>query len=166
MTMKIICVNATSDSYDEYSPEPVDIETNVYNSFEELFKNPDFKKAMNEAGWVSKKELDKISNELEYTDKYYLSADLNSLYSQIREIDITNLNNEEVRRLSQGHAILRKINPKAVLTEKQYDLIKKENKRRDNMEKARIASAKQRTEKARLKKLEKARKILEQANEM
>ena len=34
------------------------------------------------------------------------------------------------------------------------------------MEKARIASAKQRTEKARLKKLEKARKILEQANEM
>lgn len=164
--MKIICAEAEfyGGGIDEYDTSCVsgEVKLNTYDSILELLsKNPQVRQDLIAACWVPLKEIKEVVDKTILENNFYIHQ--NAYGVHLREIDITAIDNQIVNSIANQGGILQKIDPKSVLSPDQYKIVAAAIQRNKNIEKGRAAALLKRAENAKAKKLEKAKKLLEEA---
>ena len=166
--MKIICVEAECyGGYDEYDSSPPigEVKLQTYDSIVELVsKNPQVRQDLIAAGWVPLKEIKEVVDKTILENKFYIHQNAGSFHGgYLREVDITAIDSQIVNSIANQGSLWQKVDPKSVLSQAQYKIVAAAIQRNKNIEKGRAAGLLKRAENAKARKLEKAKKLLAEA---
>lgn len=152
---------SSGGGYNDYDEQPdTNVNIKVCDSVAELVKIPEVRKELIAAGWQPVEELKKIQDKVVLKDKYYIRV---GPIGYFHELDVTDITNNDVKQLAMNDSgILQEVTLKSVLSDEQYKIVAAAQKKRENMEKARVAGAKAKAENAAQRKLDKAKKLLEE----
>lgn len=138
------------------------VNVHTHDSIADLLKYPEIRQQLIQAGWIPLKEIKEVSDKVVLENKFYTA------YSggYIREVDPTNIDQATVNAIANKGMLLQKVDPKSVLRPDQYKVVAAAIQRNKNMEKGRAAAQQKRAENAKRRKIEKAKKLLEEAGQL